>query len=314
MKTNLLLVAVAGVISTGVGGCLDLSDEGMKLSPRVPYESSIRDVGEPVAWNGEALDVQVERGFVEVVGDPDASELVVTARAMTWARYRDVDSAKQINDAILKTASVVKDASVVRVRCGVVEADVGSAQSEATQCNVRVVVPAPAGATHELKLRTGLGDAFLQRLTTSPAGRLDLDVSGLIDGWDPHRNLLARAGASDVEIAPGPGGTVDVASLIALGVGLSTEKGLNDAKDKAGTTLRLPADFATQSLVLWSEDGDVGTPDFPDLTPTAAVRPGASPAALVRATADWGHVSLFAAQEFSSRTRTSTLGDIVSKP
>jgi hypothetical protein len=177
-----------------------------------------------------------------------------------------------------------------------------------------VVVPAPAGATHQLKLTTGLGDAFLQRLTTTPQGRLELNVNGFVEGWDLHGNVFSQAGASDLEVTPLAGGSIEVISHIALAVGLNSGEGLHDAKHKTGTTLRLPGDFATQTLKLWSDDGSVTTPDFPDLTVAASARPGAAPASLVRATADWGHVTLLALQEFSSRSRTSALGTIVTKP
>jgi hypothetical protein len=308
-RTLLLLIPATFCI-----GCLELGEDGLELVPRVPYESEIQSVGEPLVWHGEPLDVSVERGFVEVIGDPDASELVVTARALTWARYGDIDDARSINDAILDTASVSLSDGIVRVHCDVVDDDRGSAQAEATQCNVRVVVPAPPGATQELRLRTGLGDAFLQRLTTSPGGKLDLEVGGLVEAWELRANVVSSAGAHDLEITPLAGGFVDVTSTIALAAGSSTSEGATDAKDLFGTILRLPPDFATESLVLFSTDGEVTTPGFPDLAPAATSRPGESPASLIRATAEWGHVQLFTLPNITSRSRTSPLGTVVTKP
>lgn len=304
----LLSLALASV------GCVDISEDGIALTPRVPYETKVHSVGEPLAWHGEAIAVDVERGFVEVVGDPDATSIVVTSHALTWARYGDVDDARAINDEILSTAKAEIVDGVVRVSCGVPSGDHGSAEANATQCDLRVVVPAPAGAMHSLAVRTGLGDAFLQRLVTTPTSFIDLNVVGVVEAWDLEGNVVSRAGANDIEVTPRPGGVVDVESTIALAGELDTSEGANDAKDVVGTTLHLPADFATQSLVLYSDDGDLQLGDFPDLFAGSSSRPGADPATLVRAQADWGHVKLAKLQSFTSRTRTSPLGPIEQKP
>lgn len=295
-------------------GCVDVSEDGITLTPRVPYETKVRSVGEPLEWHGEAIDVRVERGFVEVVGDPDVTNIVVTSHALTWARFGDVEDARAINDEILATANAEVVDGVVRVSCGLPSGDVGSAEANATQCDLRVVIPAPNGAKHSVKVRTGLGDAFLQRLETTPTSFIDLDVVGFVEGWELQGNVVSRAGANDIEVTPEPGGVVDVESTVALAGELDTAEGFDDAKDEMGTTLHLPADFATQSLVLYSDDGNVQLAEFPDLFATAANRPGENPATLVRAQADWGHVRLAKLQSFTSRTRTSPLGVIEKKP
>jgi hypothetical protein len=163
-------------------------------------------------------------------------------------------------------------------------------------------------------VHTGLGDAFLQRLTTSATGQIHLDVAGEVEAWDLHGNVVSRAGANDIEVTPHPGGYVDAQALVALAAGIGTDKGANDAKDVTGTVLHLPATFGAQSLYMWSNEGVVLTADFPDLSGASQSRIGLDPAASIRATADWGHVQLLALQSFSSRTRTSSLGQIVTKP
>jgi hypothetical protein len=295
-------------------GCVDLDENGLALTPRVPYESNVKTVGEPLEWNGEAVEIDVERGFVEVVGDPDAQQIVVTSHAMTWARYGDVADARAINEEILATATAELVDGKVRVSCGVPSGDHGSAQASSTQCDLRIVIPAPVGATHALTARTGLGDLFLQRLTTAPTGFIDVNVNGYIEAWAISGNVVARAGANDLEVLPIPGGIVDVESTIALAVGLDSEDGLHDAKHVTGTTLRLPETFATQSLVLFSDDGDVRLGDFPDLVPKTQSRPGANPATLISARADWGHVELAKLLTYTTRSRTSPLGVIEQKP
>lgn len=295
-------------------GCVDVSEDGIALTPRVPYESNLKSVGEPLEWHGEPVNVDVARGFVEVVGDPDVTSVVVTSHALTWARYGDLDDARAINDEILATAKVEMLDGSVRVSCGVPSGDHGSAEANATQCDLRVVIPAPVGATHAVSVRTGLGDVFLQRLATTSTGFIDLDVVGFVEAWDLHGNVVSRAGANAIEVTPSLAGVVDVESTVALAGELDSGDGFGDAKDKTGTTLHLPSDFATQALVLHSADGDVRLAEFPDLVPGAPSRPGSDPATLIRAQADWGHVELAKLQSFTTRSRTSALGVIETKP
>jgi hypothetical protein len=310
----MLRFCFASLLALASVGCLDVSEDGIELRPRVPYESNVRDVGEPLEWHGEPVSVDVERGFVEVVGDPDVENIVVTSHALTWARYGDVDDARAMNDDILGTARVELVDGTVRVSCGLPSGDHGTAEANATQCDLRVLIPAPTGAQHRVAVRTGLGDAFLSRLTSPPMEFIDLWVNGFIETWDLTGNLVASGAVNDIEVTPYAGGVVDVEARVIVAGQASTQDGFNDAKHVTGSKLHLPADFATQTLDLFSNDGELWLAQFPDLGPGSTSRPGEDPATLVRAHADWGHVELVKLVEYSSRSRLSPLGKIEQKP
>jgi hypothetical protein len=263
-------------------------------------------------WQGEPIDIDVRRGNVELVGDPNATEVHVTSRALTWASYGDTDSAKKMNDAILATASVAVEDGVLTVRCNTIDDNIGSAQADSTQCDLRVMVPAPPQATHDVRVTTGLGDVFLARLATSPWGKIDLQVAGFVEGWLLRGNVHSSASDNDIEIAPLAGGFVDVQSNIILQV--PGERDDPDNGASSGTTLRLPADFGANAVDLWSKQGTVISGEFPGLVSGAPLNPGPQAAALVRGHADWGDVKVLVAPTLVQRSRTSDLGELVFNP
>ena len=305
-RSLLLPLLLSGTFLTG---CLDISEDGIDIRPRVPYQSSVRDVGEPLIWQGEPIDVHVERGNVEVVGDPGATSVRVTSRAMTWASYGDTGDAKAMNDAILSTAFARVEDGFLKVGCKAIDDDIGSAQAASTQCNLRVMVPAPDGATHDVHVTTGLGDAFLANLSTSPWGAIDLYVVGSVEAWGLRGNVHSQASENDIEATPLPGGFIDADSTIILQVPGDREQA--DQGASSGTTLRLPSAFGANAVDLASQQGSVLTADFPNLASGVPHNPGPSAAALVRGHADWGDVKVLTLHSLAGRSRTSDLGQLI---
>lgn len=297
----------------GLASCtLEPGENGLELIPRVPYESSLREVGSPLVWSGEPIELSVELGNVELIGDPDASELSVRARALTWSRLNDQESARAANNAILATAQVVVQNGRVRVSCGRLAEDIGSALANATQCDVRVVVPASAGVTHAVRVETGNGAAFLQRLTSPPGGRIEAEIAGRLEAWELRGDLLLRAGSMDVEVSPTAGSVVDAEASVIWSGGTPSEE---EQKQEAGVTLRLPADFRSQMVHLGSAQGSVVTADFPGLQPGQPWKAGPGAAQFLRVQADWGDATLRPlVGVVPGRYRESPLGRSETKP
>lgn len=311
-----LLTLCLGAAS--VGCTLEPGADGLEVVPRLPYESKPTALAAPQAWNGEPIVVDIERGNIEVIGDPDAEELTIVGDAITWAQR--ADDAGEIARAILATARVGRDANgAVHVTCGLVDGDFKSALPEATQCNIRVVVPAPAGATHDVQAYARDGFVYLHRLTTSPTSRI-MSTGIEVEAVQLRGNVEVHAGWLDVEVKPIPGGRVVVESTTDDWYDIPTlqqtpKREPRDGGARFGATVRLPQDFRSQRVELYSAGASVETFPFPDVVSGAPRGPvDASAAQLIAVRANQGNATLLALDPTLTGTRTTGLGTSVRGP
>ncbi len=298
-------------------GCtIEPTANGLEIVPRLPYESRPETVGAPLVWNGEAIDVEVERGNIEVVGSPSAKEMTVTANATTWAR--NADDAGSLARAFVATARVERSASgALRVTCRVPSGSFGSALVETSQCNVRVVVPADA-RPHAVRVVAQDGFVYLQRLTSSPSTAIV--ASGIeVEATQLRGNVGVRSYWADVEVKPTPGARIYVGSAsddwYDLPTLSPTPKRGEGGEAKFGATLRLPKDFRARRVDMSSAGAAVEHFEFPDVRPGAprgAV--DASAAEYVAVHANQGNATLLALDDTVSGSRTTNLGTIAREP
>lgn len=312
---SLLTVCLGAFGASSVGCTLEPGADGLELVPRLPYESKPTALAPPQAWNGEPIVVDIERGNIEIIGDPDAKELSITGNAITWAQR--ASDAGEIAKAIVATAKVGRDESgAVRVTCGLASGDFKSALPEATQCNIRVVVPSPAGATHDVRAHARDGFVYLQRLSTSPASRI-VSTGIEVEAAQLRGNVEVHAGWLDVEVKPIPGGRVVVESTTEDWYDIPTLQGTpkrekRDGSARFGATLRLPQDFRSQRVDLFSAGASIETYPFPDVVPGQARGPlDASAAQLIAVRANQGNATLLALNPTLTGSRTSGLGTVV---
>lgn len=300
-------------------GCtLEPTADGVNFVPRLPYESKPVSLAEPKVWAGEPLVVDIERGNIEVIGDPAVKDVTITANAITWSQ--SATDAGDIAKAIVATAKVGRDPSgAIRVTCGLVDGNFGSALPEATQCNVRVVLPAPSGSTHHVQAYARDGFVYLQRLTTSPSSVIR--STGIeVEAAQLRGNVEITAGWLDVEVKPIPGGRVITKSTTEDWYDIPTlqQTPKRDARDggaRFGATVRLPRDFRAQRVDLSSAGASVETFPFPDVVSGAPRGPvDAAAAQLVAVHANQGNATLLALDPTVTGSRLSGLGRIALVP
>ena len=283
----------------------------MKVVGRLPYESTAAPLTAPQSWNGEPITVDIARGNIEVIGDPHATQLSVVGDAITWAQ--NADDAGVISRAILATAKIDHDANGVRVTCQLVQGDFKSANPDATQCNVRIVVPAPAGVTHDVHAYARDGFVYLQRLTTSATSHI-VSTGIEVEATQLKGNVEVHAGWTDVEVKPMPGSSVVVESTTDDWYSIPTlqevpKREERDGSAKFGATVRLPQDFRAQRVELSSAGASVEATPFPDVVSGAPRGPlDATAAQLVSVRANQGNATLLVLDPTATGSRTTGLG------
>lgn len=297
-------------------GCtLEPTANGLEIVPRLPYDSRPANVGAPLAWSGEAIDVDVERGNIEVIGSPSATEVTVTANATTWAR--NADDAGALARAFLATAKVERDRGALRVSCRVPSGSFGTALVETSQCNVRVVVP-EGTRPHAVRVVARDGFVYLQRLTSAPSTAIL--ASGIeVEATQLRGNVGVSSYWADVEVKPTPGARVYVGSASDDWYDLPTlnptPKRGEGGEAKFGATLRLPKDFRARRVDMSSAGASVEHFAFPDVRPGAprgAI--DASAAEHVAVHANQGNATLLALDDTITGSRTTNLGAIAREP
>jgi hypothetical protein len=291
-----LLVAVVAFALPGVAGCtLEPGKDGLEVVPRAPYGSSPVVIDEQ-AWNGEAVVVDVERGNIEIVGRPEAKTIKVQADTLTWAQKQK--DASDMRAATIATARLERDASGAwSVKCEIPKGDFGSALPEATQCNVRIEVPAPEGVVHDVHAIAHFGDVYMNRLQSGPSTRIvasGIEVEGLV----LRGNVQIYSYYADVEVEPRASGDVLVTSASEDWYYLPTleeveKRDKDDGAARFGATLRIPRDFTSRVVSLSSRGAAVEAFGFPDISSGAPRGPvGPLSAHSVTVTANQGNATL----------------------
>jgi hypothetical protein len=292
-----------------LAGCtVEPGKDGLELVPRAPYGSSPVVVAEQ-AWNGEALDVEVERGNIEIVGHPDTTSITVRANTLTWAREQK--DASDIRAATIATARLERGTNGnLVVKCDIPKGDFGTALNEATQCNVRVDIPAPEGVVHDVRAVARFGDVYMNRLQSGPS--TTIVASGIeVEGQLLRGNVQAYSYWADVEVEPRPNGEVFVASESGDWYYLPTlqEVEKRDARDgsaRFGATLRIPRDFTSRVVSMSSRGANVEAAAFPGLRSGAPRGPlGPLSADSVTVTANQGNATLLVWGESYNAIRTA---------
>jgi hypothetical protein len=307
--------AFAGATSvcfTMLTGCtLEPTPDGVTFVPRAPYRSEVRDIAES-PWNGQPIEVDVERGNIEVIGKAGGTSLRVRALAYTWSKKRE--DASSMLAATLATAKVTRDArGGYTIRCEVPKQDIGSAANEVTQCNVRVEIPAPERVVHDIRAIARFGDVTLQRLQSGPQTRIV--ASGIeVEGYLLRGNVEVQSYWADVEVEPRPGSDVLVASASDDWYYLPTLEAVEkrderDGAAKFGATLRIPKDFTAERVTITSRGAAVEAFAFPDVESGAPRLPlGPTSARSVTVTANQGNATLLPMGETITVSRTGDFG------
>ena len=305
------LAALAFTLPALAGCTIEPGTDGLQVVPRAPYTSAPVVVDEQ-AWNGEPIVVDVERGNIEIVGRVDAKTSMVQADTLTWARKQK--DASDLRAATLATARLERDTSGAwSVKCDIPRGDFGSALPEATQCNLRVEVPAPEGTVHDVRAIAHFGDVYMNRLQSGPSTQIlasGLEVEGLV----LRGNVRVYSFYADVEVEPRPNGDVLVASESGDWYDLptleQTKKRNGDGSARYGATVRIPRDFTARRVSLSSLGAAVEAFGFPDVVSGAQRGPlGPLSAASVTVTANQGNATLLVWGETATTIRT---GDFAS--
>ena len=260
----------------GIGGCtLEPSVDGIEFKPRAPYFSSPVTIDEQ-AWNGEPIRVDVERGNIEIVGQPNATTISLRANTYTWAQTQE--DASNVRAATVATAKLQRDADGTwRASCSIPKGDFESGLLEATQCNLRIDVPAPDGVVHDIEAIAHYGDLYLNRLASGT--RTKIVASGKeIDGMALRGNVELHSHFADVEIEPMPGSTVFIGSdsddwYYLPSLEEVEKRSERDGSARFGATVRIPRDFTSRFVSVSSVGAAVEAFDFPDLSSGGARGP-----------------------------------------
>lgn len=290
---------------------VDLGPDGLGLTPRLPYETQVFEVArEP--WAGEPVHIEVQHGNVEVVGVPGATDVRIAGRVLTWTRDRaDVQAMYELVRSGLRVERAPDGA--LRILCAEAPHDVGDAQASATQCNVRVELPAPEQVEHALTAVAHFGDVYLNRLQSGADSALvarGIEVEGVLLRGNVH--LQSEWG--DAEVEPRAGGTVYLGSGTGDWFNLPTllptpKRDERDESARFGATLRLPQDFSAEEVRLSSVGAAVETPHFSDVVPGQPRGPlGPHSARRIEVAANQGNATLLAVERGHTLSRSGAFG------
>ena len=305
---RLLLAAISSSTLAALAGCtLEPTLDGVEVKARAPYLSSPVGIDEQ-AWNGEAITVDVERGNIEIVGSPSRTTIAVRADTLTWAQTQK--DASDIRAATIATAKLERDArGRWSVHCEIPKGDFGSALREATQCNVRIDVPAPDGVVHDIHAIAHFGDVYLNHLQSGASS--EILVSGIeVEGVSLRGNVSVYSFWGDVEIEPRANGNVLVSSESGDWYYLPTleaveKRNTQDGSARFGATLRIPKDFTARTVSLSSRGAAVEAFGFPDVHYGAPRGPvGPASAQSVTVAANQGNATLLVLGENVTTSRT----------
>jgi hypothetical protein len=308
---SFLLVGTAVLATSAVGCTLDPTAHGVEVHPRLPFTSAPQSVVTSQAWSGEPILVDVEHGNVEVVGERNASGITVRADTLTWAD--NADDARGMSAALLAKVSVTREGGTLVVRCAKADHDVGSALADASQCNVRVEIPAPDGVVHDVRAYAEDGFTYLNRLESGPGTQIvatGIEVEGLL----LRGNVAVHAGWADVEAEPIAGASILVESTTDDWYAIPSlqqapKREPRDGSAKFGATLRIPSDFRAARVDLSSAGASVDTSAFPDVVSGQARGPlGPTAAALVTVKANQGNATLLPAGQNVTLSRQGDFG------
>lgn len=296
---------------------LEPGADGVRVHPRLPYTSSTKTIAENEPWSGEPIRVQVEHGNVQVVGLRSAKGITVRATMYTWAD--DPEDAGAMEKEILAGLTVSREDGRFVVHCAEPERDVRSALANASQCNVRVEVPAPEGAVHDVEAYAIDGFTYLRRLATN--AHTSIRATGIeIEGFDLRGNVSLHAGWLDAEVEPIAGARIEIESTTddwyyVPSLAAVPKRSPRDGAAEFGATLRLPRDFRAQRVELSSAGASVEAFAFPDVVSGAPRGPvDASAAALVAVRANQGNATLLPLGETFSSVRHDEFGSDTRDP
>ena len=296
---------------------LEPTKDGLRIHPRLPYASPTRTLVQDELWNGEPLLVHVKHGNVQVIGKRDGKGISLRANTYTWAD--SADDARAMAKAQLDRLTFRREQGRMEVRCERMEDDVESALASTTQCNVRVEIPAPEGAIHDIQAYAEDGFTYLHRLASGPSTRIV--ATGIeIETLALRGNVNLHAGWLDAEVEPIPGSTVALVSTTEDWYEIPTlqevpKREARDGSARYGATLRLPEDFRAERVELFSAGAAVEALAFPDVASGQPRGPVDGTAAkLISVKANQGNATLLVFGENTVVQRSDDLGSDVRDP
>ena len=312
LRTSLLLVCCLS------SGCIiDPTADDFGLQVRLPYVTNNQTLVQDEPWNGEPLKVHVQHGNVQVVGIRSAKTITVRSHTLTWAT--NWDDARAMRDAQMEKFSFRREGERLEVFCGRMENDVASASGAATQCNIRVEIPAPEGVAHDVQVYAENGFTYLNRLASGPTSRIV--ATGIeIEALTLRGNVDLRAGWLDAEVEPIPGATVAVESTTNDWYYIPTleevpKRDERDGSARFGATLRIPKNFSAERVDLFSAGGSVEASAFPDVVSGYPRGPvNASSARLISVGANQGNATMLVFGEVYTSYRTDDFGTDIRDP
>jgi hypothetical protein len=227
---SLLLPFVLG--TTLIAGCsVAVSAKTQtRYTSDIPSKSSTMDwAGQPIAIDDAALDVLVNGGL-NVTGDPTATKITVTGRAVAYADSTDEASANLTIADVLATIVITEAADSIHIACGHGQAH-GTSSVGHSGCEL-LNITVPGGSTAK------------PAAITAKAGSGDVTVTGITGSVTANSN-----GSGDVSatVTPTKGSVISLSGSF-------------------GVKATLPADFAADSITLTSDTpADLDTTAFPDV-------------------------------------------------
>lgn len=230
--TNFVVAVVGLGVATSVVGCQ--IEASIKTKTR--YTTNVAKEG--VDWGGEPIVIKIEgvgvsvNGGVSVTADPSATQVTASARLLAMAFSEEKSNADLSIEEVKNTFVIAKDSGGITVSCGHGGSHGSSSSGESGCEKVDVVIPAgDASKPLDLKVLSGSGELTLQ-LASATLKNLGTNAHGLTNA--------------------------DVPATQGAGISLVDEDG-NDI------TVKLPADFAADEIILQADEDKIHLGPFTDV-------------------------------------------------
>ncbi len=213
-----------------------------------PTRESAPYTGQPIIIENDGVNPSLGEGVV-VRGDANAAKVTATSDIVAYADDAERDNANKALREAADSFKITDEGGAIVVRCKHSSQNYGTASQAGTGCQ-NLVITVPSGTTSKpvsVSAKTGVGS---------------VKVSGIVGSVTAEAQ---GAGDVDVSVSPTQGSTVDVRSQF-------------DA------TLRLPASFAADRIILVGSKIDAGA--FPGLKSGEGFGAAGTGAKLITVTAD----------------------------
>jgi hypothetical protein len=266
------LIAFSSVTLLALGCSVSTTDNSITFKTQTRFLNDPDVTKESTkAWDGEAITIVqdgaaiIQNGGLQIVGSPTATKVSVTARVIALADKEDKANADKSIADVVASVKIVEEAGRITVQCKN-GGTYGTSSAGKSGCEL-LTVTVPSGSEQK------------PHNLTAGCGNGTINVSGIVGAA-----LIEGNGTGDIvaSITPTKGVTVQV-----------TQKQAGDV------TLSLPANFATDSLVIRADAASISID--PGFTPAVENNKG-------RGTAGTGAAAInVTSTEFAGSTGKVTL-------